>query len=122
MDITKLYRILLRLYPASFRQEYEGAMHRQFRDEQRDAHGWKENLGLWLHALSDVALSAPQELVRELGQDLRFAVRVYKRRPLSAAIAIGTLALAIGASTGLFSVTSALLLRRLPFGNASKKL
>ena len=120
IDVTKLYRKLLRLYPASFRQEYEGAMERQFRDEQRDAQGWKENIGLWTHALSDIAVSAPRELVRELGQDLRFALRVYCRRPMSAIIAIGTLALAIGASTGVFSVASALLLRRLPFGDASR--
>ena len=44
MDVTGLYRKLLRLYPASFRQEYEGAMDRQFRDEQRDARGGKKTL------------------------------------------------------------------------------
>ena len=120
IDVTKLYRRLLRLYPASFRQEYEGAMDRQFRDEQLDAEGWKEKFELWLHALSDIAVSAPRELIRELGQDLQFALRVYWRRPLSAVIAIGTLALAIGASMGVFSVTSALLLRTLPFGDASR--
>src|SRR4051794_13733472 len=120
VDVAKLYRKLLKLYPASFRQEYEGAMTRQFRDEQRDAQGWKENVGLLLHALSDIAVSAPRELVRELSQDSRFALRVYRRRSLSAVIAIGTLALAVGASTGVFSVTSALLLRSLPFGNASR--
>ena len=120
IDVTKLYRKLLRLYPASFRQEYEGAMDRQFRDEQRDAQGWKENFGLWLHALSDIAVSAPRELVRELGQDLHFALRVYCKRPVSAVIATGTLALAIGASTGVFSVASALLLRSLPFADASR--
>jgi len=120
MDVTKLYRRLLRLYPASFRQEYEGAMDRQFRDEQSDAKGWKEKVALWLHALGDVATSAPRELARELSQDLRFALRVYCRRPVSAVIAIGTLALAVGASTGVFSVTSALLLRSLPFGDAPR--
>ena len=120
MDVTKLYRRLLRLYPASFRQEYEGAMDRQFRDEQSDANGWKEKVALWLHALGDVATSAPRELARELSQDLRFALRVYCRRPVSAVIAIATLALAVGASTGVFSVTSALLLRSLPFGDASR--
>jgi predicted permease len=120
MDVTKLYRKLLGLYPASFRQEYEGAMHRQFRDEQLDAQGWKQNAELWLRAVADIATSAPRELVRELGQDLRFALRVYRRRPMSAAIAIGTLALAIGASTGIFSVASALLLRTLPFGDAAR--
>jgi putative ABC transport system permease protein len=120
VDVAKLYRKLLKLYPASFRQEYEGAMTRQFRDEQSDAQGWKENSRLWLHALYDIAVSAPRELVRELSQDSRFALRVYRRRPVSAVIAIGTLALAVGASTGVFSVTSALLLRTLPFGNASR--
>jgi len=120
VDFAKLYRKMLKVYPASFRQEYEGAMTRQFRDEQRHAQGRKEHLGLWLHALSDLAVSAPRELVRELGQDSRFALRVYRRWPVSAFIAIGTLALAVGASTGVFSVTSALLLRKLPFGNASR--
>ena len=119
MDVTGLYRKLLRLYPASFRQEYEGAMDRQFQDEQRDARGWKQNAGLWLHALSDIAASAPRELTRELSQDLRFALRVYSRRPVSAILVIGTLALAVGATTGLFSITSALLLRQLPFGDPS---
>ena len=120
MDVTKLYRRLLRLYPASFRQEYEGAMDRQFRDEQSDAKGWKEKVALWMQALGDVATSAPRELARELSQDLHFALRVYCRRPVGAVIAIGTLALAIGASTGVFSVASALLLRSLPFGDASR--
>lgn len=120
LDVTKLYRILLRLYPASFRQEYEGAMDRQFRDEQRDAMGWKQNFELWLRALSDIVVSAPRELTRELSQDVHFALRVYWKRPVSAMIAIGTLALAIGASTGVFSVASALLLRSLPFADASR--
>ncbi len=120
MDVAKLYRKLLRIYPASFRQEYEGAMTRQFSDEHRDAQGWKEKSGLWLHAIADIAVSAPRQVIRELGQDSRYALRVYRRRPVSAVIAIGTLALAIGASTGVFSVTSALLLRGLPFGDASR--
>jgi len=120
IDLTNLYRKLLKLYPASFREEYEAPMDRQFRDEHREAQSWNERARLWIHALCDVAISAPRELVRELGQDLHFAVRVYCRRPLSAALAIGALALAIGVSTGVFSVASALLLRSLPFSDAAR--
>lgn len=120
MDFMKLYRKLLKFYPASFREEYEAPMERQFRDEQRDAQGWTAQAQLCFQALSDIAITAPGELVRELGQDLRFAVRVYGKRPVSAVIAVGTLALGIGASTGLFSVASALLLRQLPFADAGR--
>ena len=120
IDFSKLYGKLLRFYPASFREEYEVPMHRQFRDEQRDAHGWKGHAQLWVMAISDIATSLPKELVRELGQDLRFAFRVYCKRPLSAVITVVTLAVAVGASTGVFSVASALLLRELPFTDASR--
>jgi predicted permease len=117
---TKLYRKLLKLYPASFRDEYETPMVRQFRDEQREARNWNAHARLWVHAFCDIAISAPRELTRELGQDLHFAVRVYRRRPLSALLAICALALAIGVSTGVFSVASALLLRSLPFSDATR--
>lgn len=119
-DPAKLYRRLLRLYPASFREEYETPMNRQFRDEQRETQSWAGHARLWAHALCDIAISAPRELVREFGQDLRFAMRIYRRRPMSAAIAVGALALGIGVSTGVFSVASALLLRDLPFWDASR--
>ena len=117
---TKLYRKLLKLYPASFRDQYEIPMDRQFRDEQREAQSWNEQARLWIHALCDIALTAPRELARELAQDLNFALRVYRKRPLSAFLAIGALALAIGVSTGVFSVASALLLRSLPFLDAAR--
>ncbi|HEY7510067.1 MAG TPA: ADOP family duplicated permease, partial [Vicinamibacteria bacterium] len=50
-----------------------------------------------------------------MGSDLRQALRSFRRRPLFFAVAAGTLALAIGASTAVFSVVDAVLLRALPF-------
>jgi predicted permease len=62
-------------------------------------------------------MSIPQELLRELWLDLKHSVRIYARRPLTTALAIVALGLAIGASTGVFSVLNALLLRGLPFAH-----
>jgi putative ABC transport system permease protein len=53
-----------------------------------------------------------------VGWDLLYALRSFRRRPLFFAVAAGTLALAIGASTAVFSVVDAVLLRPLPFARA----
>lgn len=50
-----------------------------------------------------------------LGRDLRYGARMLLRRPRLTAVALLTLTAGIGATTGLFSVVYALLLRPLPF-------
>ncbi len=66
----------------------------QVREECRDARGTR-----W---------------VESMFQDLRFALRMLRRSPGFAAVAVVSLALGIGANTAIFSLMDALMLRMLP--------
>jgi len=50
-----------------------------------------------------------------LFKDLAFAIRTLRRSPVFTVAAAATIALGIGASTAIFSVTNAVLLRKLPY-------
>src|SRR5215831_2006742 len=52
--------------------------------------------------------------------DLKFAIRQLLKNPGFTAVAVLTLGLGIGASTAIFSVVNALLVRRLPYPNPER--
>ena len=56
-------------------------------------------------------------LIDETGRDLRYAVRMFARTPGFTLVVLLTLALGIGATTAMFSLIDALMLRALPVGN-----
>ncbi len=53
-------------------------------------------------------------MLDEIGRDVRYAFRMFRRNPGFAAIVVLTLALGIGANTAIFSLIDALMLRWLP--------
>jgi predicted permease len=111
----RIYRALLKLYPAAFREEYDGALQRQFKDDYAEVRSTSDLVRFWARTLLDFARSMPSQFAREIAQDSRHALRLWRRRPLTTGFAIAALAIAIGANTGVFSVLNAVLLRSLPF-------
>jgi predicted permease len=59
-------------------------------------------------------------VMRALGSDVRYAFRGLRRAPLFTAVAVATLALGMAATTTIFSVFEAVLLRPWPFVDASR--
>jgi len=109
-----LYRLLLHLYPASFRNEYAGEMCAVFARRQRDTSA----VGLatlWIGVFFEVLFNAAAVHLDILRQDLRYTARALRRTPGFAATAVLVVALGVGANTAAFSLADQVLLRPLPF-------
>jgi predicted permease len=110
-----LYRLLLWLYPASFRAEYEGEMSAVFARKRRDASGASGLAALWIATFAETLWNAVGAHWDILHQDLHYAARTLSRTPGFTLTAIAIVALGIGANTAAFSVTDFVLIRPLPF-------
>jgi putative ABC transport system permease protein len=109
--VRRIYRILLRLYPASFRGEYDRELAAAFEDRTAGRHPF----AALADAIADVVPNAIAAHVDILRADLRHARRTLARSPGYAITALAVVALGVGANTAAFSVADFVLVRPLPF-------
>jgi putative ABC transport system permease protein len=115
----RFYRLLLRLYPKSFRDEYADEMSGIFRMRLRDAEGLAR-LALFPATLAEVLLNAAAVHADILRQDLRYAARSLRRAPGFALTAVAVTAIGVGANMAAFSVADFVLIRPLPFPDPTR--
>ena len=114
------YRVLLRLYPASFRATYGAEMSALFARRRRATSGLAASAWLWTDVTFDVIGNAFLVHWDFLRQDLRYTFRTLARARGFALTAILVAALGIGATTAAFSVADHVLLRPLPFPESDR--
>ena len=115
-----MYRWLLRLYPASFRNEYGREMATVFARERRDTRTALGMAVLWLRVIADTCVNAARIHWDILRQDLRYTLRTLRRTPAFALTAVTVVALGIGATTAAYSLADFVLIRPLPFPEADR--
>ena len=135
--IRRAFRLALRRPPVEAEVDEEIAFHLEMRAAELTARGMSPdaaraearrrfgNLKHWSQAMSTVdrqrtARTARAEWLADLGQDFRHGVRAALRAPVFSIVAIGTLALGIGANAAVFGVVKSVLLDALPYTDADR--
>jgi putative ABC transport system permease protein len=131
---VNLYRLLLRLAPRRLREKHGAEMEALFREQLAQA-GRRGAMAIgvaWCHAICDITISIPRNLIERwlrrgrvglprerrsimFGSDIRYAWRSLNHQRFGSLLVIGMLALGIGSTVAVFSLVNGLFLRPFPF-------
>jgi putative ABC transport system permease protein len=121
------FRLLLRLYPADFRDEMGLSVVETYRDRAREAmkrRGLPGLAGVWVHALVDTLHNGPGERVHPAvswrrtgnwGRDAVLACRRLVRAPATAAALVATLMIGLGMFAVVSTVVQKILIEPMPY-------
>lgn len=110
-----LYRLLLHLYPSSYRAEYGDEMTAIFAQQLRRSTALLSRCGLWLAAFAEVFSNAAALHWQIARRDLRSAIRSLVKSPGFAITALLLITIGIGANAAIFTLADFVLVRPLPF-------
>jgi predicted permease len=116
LNALRAYRLLLHAYPAEFRNEYGKEMEHLFESRFET----ECRLRLWSEVIADLVLTAPREHLHLLTSDLRYGFRALRKRPGLVSTALLTVVLGVSATTTVFSLINAVLIRSLPYDNPER--
>ena len=109
------YRLLLHLYPSSFRAEYGEEMSAIFALELDRSSGMAARFGLWIAALAEVLFNAATLHWEVTRRDLYYSARSLLRSPGFALTAVLLVTIGVGANVTVFTLANFVLVRPLPF-------
>lgn len=116
------FSALLRLYPARFRDRFEGEMLEVLENDLGSRRTRAQRLAFWWRSVSGALRSAPAEHLADLGADLRLVLRSAKRRPLFFAVSAISMGLGIGATATILATISTVFLEPLGGVQAPERL
>jgi hypothetical protein len=130
-----MYRLLLRVWPAEFRERFGPSAVRDFEALHADAveEGHAAVIRLWLRTIWTVVAGGIAERrsgraersgrgswLADVVRDARLAMRSMRRSPGFAATTVLVVGLGVGATTTIFSAVDTVLLRPLPYPDSER--
>jgi predicted permease len=109
------YRLLLHLYPSSFRAEYGDEMNAIFALELDRRRGLPARCGLWFSAFAEIVANAAMVHWEIARRDLFHSARSLLRSPGFTLTALLLITIGIGANVAVFTLANFVLVRPLPF-------